>query len=67
MVEERKNESDKRGVGIQGILNSNEVLEEFYYWTKIKHVILKNNNKLVFLPGSNFYFKQDVTVPDSSS
>lgn len=37
----RKKEGEKQRVGIQGILNS-KVLEEFYDWTKIKHVILKS-------------------------
>lgn len=67
MLEERKNEGKKRRVGIQGILNSKEVLEEFCCWTKNKHVILKNKKKCVFLAGSNFYFKKDVMVPDYSS
>lgn len=67
MVEERKNEGEKQGVGIEGILHSKEVLEEFYGRTKPKHVIPKNKKKLVFLPGINFYFKQDVMAPDYSS
>jgi len=54
LVKLRKNEGEKRQVGIQGILNSKEVLQKFYYQAKTKHVILKNRRKLVFTYGSNF-------------
>lgn len=36
----RKNEDEKQKVGSQGILNS-KVLEEFYDWSKIKHIVLE--------------------------
>lgn len=52
--EERKNEGENKGVGIQGTLNSKEVLQEFPYQTENKHAILYCRKKLVFLPGSNY-------------
>lgn len=52
--EERKNEGENKGVGIQSTVNSKEVLQEFPYQTENKHTILYCRKKLVFLPGSNY-------------
>lgn len=64
MVEERKNEGET--VGIQSILNSKEVLEESHYEPNMSF-LKKKKKKLAFLSGSNFYFQEDVMVPNYSS